>query len=259
MWYIAPALPASARGLLLYNALTAGQSDPVNGTNFGDYITGATPEEKIATLSKLYTFDNFDKIAESRGLYTLAANSLNIDTNNLTISDFSSITDSRDAINELTRVSYDAYSDGTNVRSYIASEIASGLLDDVMEEQYPIIDGYGYYYEIIQFGPVDYVGVNQNAYDNVNQNECDGVEGSLEIVIILDGISHGDTPTRAQLEGAFTLMDNSASANIFYLARIHNKLGLLASGWSDYTSDVYAPGFLYSIYGNSLADYYALP
>lgn len=259
MWYIAPALPASARGLLLYNALTAGQSDPVHGTNFGDYITGATPEEKIATLSKLYTFDNFDKIAESRGLYTLAANSLNIDTNNLTISDFSSITDSRDAINESTRVSYDAYSDGTNVRSYIASELVSGLLDDVMEEQYPIIDGYGYYYEIIQFGPVDYVGVNQNAYDNVNQNECDGVEGSLEIVIILDGISHGDTPTRAQLEGAFTLMDNSASANIFYLARIHNKLGLLASGWSDYTSDVYAPGFLYSIYGNSLADYYALP
>ena len=124
MWYIAPALPASARGLLLYNALTAGQSDPVQGTNFGDYITGATPEEKIATLSKLYTFDNFDKIAESRGLYTLAANSLNIDTNNLTISDFSSITDSRDAINESTRVSYDAYSDGTNVRWYIAREIA---------------------------------------------------------------------------------------------------------------------------------------
>ena len=52
----------------------------------------------------------------------------------------------------------------------------------------------------IQFGPVDSWAQSKCLWQR-HQNECEGVEGSLEIVHYSRGISHGDTPTRAQLEG----------------------------------------------------------
>lgn len=253
----------ATRGLLIYNILTAGQSDPNSGANLGQYVTGSTPEEKIAVLSRIFTFANYNDQAESRGLFTLASNSDHIDQNNLDIDDFDAITNARNEVTVSMKAAYDSYGNGSNVRSYFASEIMSTFLDNIMEIQYDVIDGLGYYYEEIHFGPTALAGVNQTAYENVNSVECDGLNGSLNAVLIVNGIiSTGTLPTRVELIGAFTLMDNSASAKVFYLARIHDNLGLVTQSappvWTDYTSSIYAPGFDFGVYGTSLADYFSL-
>ena len=144
MWTLS-SYPASARGLLLYNILTAGASNPSDGANLGQYITGATSEEKIATLSRIFTISNYNYLAESKGLFALASNSDEIDSNNLNINDFNAVTEARTALTSSMCIATDAFGNNTNVRSYFGSEIISSLLDQFMEIQYDVIDGLAYY------------------------------------------------------------------------------------------------------------------
>ncbi|HOZ02280.1 MAG TPA: hypothetical protein PKV57_00460 [Bacilli bacterium] len=262
MWDLS-SYPASTRGLLLYNILTAGVSNPSEGANLGQYITGATPEEKIATLSRIFTIPSYNDLAESKGLFALASHSDEIDSNNLDINDFNAVSEARTALTSSMRTAADAFGDNTNIRSYFASEIIASLLDQFMEIQYDVIDGLTYYYEEVHFGASSYLDIDEAVYDNVNFSECDGLNGAFETVQIVNKImADGVFPTRNELINAFTLMDNSQAAKILYLARVHDNLGLITQSvpptWSDYTANVYAPGFLFSTYGTSLADYFAL-
>ncbi|MDD3841334.1 MAG: hypothetical protein PHI75_01265, partial [Bacilli bacterium] len=262
MWDLS-SYPASARGLLLYNILTAGSSNPSDGANLGQYITGATPEEKIATLSRIFTIPNYNDLAESKGLFALASNSDEIDSNNLNINDFNAVTEARSALTSSMRIATDAFGDSTNIRSYFASEIISSLLDQFMEIQYDVIDGFTYSYEEVHFGASSYLDIDEDVYNNVSFAECDGLNGAFDTILIINKImSETIFPTRSELINAFTLMDNSQASKILYLARAHNNLGAITQTvpptWSDYTANVYVPGFLFSTYGTSLADHFAL-
>ncbi|MDD3068763.1 MAG: hypothetical protein PHR89_00935 [Bacilli bacterium] len=262
MWDLS-SYPASARGLLLYNILTAGSSNPSDGANLGQYITGATPEEKIATLSRIFTIPNYNDLAESKGLFALASNSDEIDSNNLNINDFNAVTEARSALTSSMRIATDAFGDSTNIRSYFASEIISSLLDQFMEIQYDVIDGFTYYYEEVHFGASSYLDIDEDVYNNVSFAECDGLNGAFDTILIINKImSETIFPTRSELINTFTLMDNSQASKILYLARAHNNLGTITQTvpptWSDYTANVYVPGFLFSTYGTSLVDHFAL-
>ena len=254
MWDLS-SYPASARGLLLYNILTAGSSNPSDGANLGQYITGATPEEKIATLSRIFTIPNYNDLAESKGLFALASNSDEIDSNNLNINDFNAVTESRSALTSSMRIATDAFGDSTNIRSYFASEIISSLLDQFMEIQYDVIDGFTYYYEEVHFGASSYLDIDEDVYNNVSFAECDGLNGAFDTILIINKImSETIFPNQSELINTFTLMDNSQASKILYLARAHNNLGTITQTvpptWSDYTANVYVPGFLFSTYGN---------
>ena len=262
MWTLST-YQVSARGVLVYNILTAGASNPSDGANLGQYITGTTPEEKIASLSRIFTIPNYNDLAESKGLFALASNSNEIDTNNLNINDFNAVTEARTALTSSMCIATDAFGDNTNIRSYFASEIIASLLDQFMEIQYDVIDGLAYYYEEVHFGASSYLDIDEDVYNNINFAECDGLNGAFDTVLIINKIMTETVfPTRSELISAFTLMDNSQASKILYLARVHDNLGMITQTvppiWSDYTANVYAPGFLFSTYGTSLAYYFAL-
>lgn len=254
----------SGRGVFLYNIFTAGASDPAAGANLGAYITGNSADEKVASLSKIFSLTNFDSVAEGKGLYILShavdlLDSIDFSSGSY---DFQTIVDSRNTIITSMHTCYDANNDDSNVRSYLVSDIVSHILDTIMEKEYENI-GTSYPYTVINYAPSDIGDITNTAYDKVNQSEALGLSGSVDAVSLVSAIVATSTyPTRSALTSAFTNMGTSEAGKIVYLSRIHANLGLATQStapvWTDYTSSVYASGFDFGVYGESLATYFAL-
>lgn len=230
----------SARGVFLYNSFNATGS----GTHISTYVTGSNAAEKISTLSKIFTFTNgYDYKNEAKGLYALARDSFSIDETILDVSDFGNVCVARNALDRLLTASYNI--DGFSSRSYFASEVMSGLLDQIMIRE---CDKAGIAVPI-NYGATtigaDTANINETAYINLNANESNGVVKAIDAYKITKGISIGVNPSRSEFVNAINSLDGSTFAKVVFVAEINPLLST--------SIDPFASGFTFVSISNTLA------
>ena len=291
----------SAQGILLYKLFdNAGLSDFI--ARDAILSTGASSDiEKIEQLSYIVhmPYDDIDAIQagltyeiESQGLYALidVTNTSGIDASTFTGAghdDINTVKSYKNAILQIVNVAYDA--DGEGHRSILASEFVSGLLNNVLENEYSDLGSkVGYAFNQFTFGkPVAATHVSYTHYDSLNVKERNGMQGILDS---LDYVSQLDIATLVtmseserhdladNLEDCFALMttdnENSEIARIVYLNNVHDTFKLLASVPNrdsqtftahliDETSTssasgsgtIYAADFSFASYGTALKNY----
>ena len=290
----------SAQGVLLYNVM--------NNASLADFIDRnamigqtSTALEKIEQLSYIVHMPTDDQDAinagltyeiESKGLHTLISivNTNGIDANTFSGAgheDINTVKSYRNAILQIINAAYD--SDGEGHRSALVSEFVSGLLNNVLENEFKGLNAkVTYAYNYFAFGKDLYdTHITYSRYSTLNEKEKNGMQGildSLDYVSQLNVatlISMSDTDRHQMaddLEACFALMttdnENSEIARIVYLNNVHNALKLVASvpnrnsqTFTPYLVDetslsttpgsrsVYSEDFYFSTYGTALKDF----
>ena len=275
----------TAQGILVYNTLGTDLTTYIAKDTTASTADDKTPLEKIASLSKIVhmqttneagedlAFDDIGYLVESTALNKMVAvtkdNTTGIKADSITT--ISSIKSRKGTIMTIVQAAYDADGDGSNHRSYIVSEFASGLFNKVFEIEYPKIDTKGYAYNgAYLFGELNADLIDHHSYDDVNELEYNGVDGVLSM---LDDLGEPISPVtmktnRVSLKDHFALMgstpgENSMFGRIIYLAETHKALNdyLVPHGFDavDVASsdpadldNVYSATFSFAEYGDRL-------
>ena len=291
----------SAQGVLLYNAF---DNSGLSGFIARDALTSTAESsalDKIQQLSLIVhmPYDDADAIAagltyeiESAGLTNMIniTNTAGIDANTFTGSgneDINTVKALKTPILNIIATSYNA--DGNNHRSALVSELVSGLLNNVLENEYNSLSGKaGYVYNEFSFGkPASESYISFSHYDKLNVVERNGLEGvlgsldyanSLNVSTILTMTDDQRHDLADALESCFALMttggSNSEIARVIYLNDFHQVLEAIApvpnnsaqtfvsqlvikSSNSELpdTNTVYSSNFFFSAYGTALKEY----
>ena len=250
----------SAQGVLLYNVL---DTSGLSGYIARDALTStadSTTLDKIEQLSIIIHMPYLDNDAISAGLsYEIEAIGLrnliietstsNIDANSFTGAgndDISTVQSLKTPL--LNIISYAYNADGHGHRSAIVSEFVSGLLNNILENEYSSLSGKaGYAYHEFTFGkPNSASHIEYAHYATLNEVERNGLEGILNSLSYLSelspatlmAMSETDRHTLADnLESCFALMTttidatkyNSEIGRIVYLNEVHAAFKLFAA------------------------------
>lgn len=263
----------NAGGTFFINALeTIDMGDGKNLSDFvlhnHDYINGtkASKFKRIKLIDKIIAI--YDPSVEAQGLTKLVGlteDKLNYST--FKSSNFASFFNET-TIGSLTSAMEASYNaDGNNNRSYLTSELVSGLLSEIMEGEYKEAkDKSRGYYEVIYFGPKTSDDFLINSYDNISKKEKDGILGSVRIYQLLSNSAR----TKTSIEDAFALMGNKTDGNsytgrTFYVSRISPLINgiYLYKPDSEFIpvsvtnkEDMYlSPTFNFETYGKEVASY----
>ena len=264
----------SARGVVVYNFL--------NGVNSSadclDFITGSGDSEKIHVLSKIFTLDNYSYLAESKAIYKLMKNYDIINTSTIDTTNFNSIKTYANTISNLLPYTYNAYNGN---RSYFLSEIIGGIFESSITSERTRINNLGLTdgNPLFTFKPTSYSDVTMDSYNNLNENNKLGFDGIVSLIDYLEKLTTYPLPSdfnRTNLINAFSKMENSDLAKLYYTSRGHKHLSsesyrldftqsLLAKSyygetWNDYAlgNNVWDNSFSFVAYGNSLCNYLGL-
>ena len=297
----------SGQGVLLYNVL---DSSGLSGFIARDALTTTTEEstilERIEQLSTIIhmPYEDDDAIAdgltyqiESKGLSRLIkeTSNANIDADSFTGSgneDINNVQAYETPILNIITCAYDA--DGNGHRSALVSEFVSGLLNNVLENEYNSLNSkVGYAFNQFTFGkPQTEPLVKYSHYASLNVIERNGLQGILDSLAYVNqlsdpnfiaGMSDADRHALADgIEGCFALMTtevgenhyNSEIGRIIYLNNVHdifklfaiipnNEMHTFASSLVDASSTstssgsntVYSQDFYFSNYGTAFKNY----
>ena len=290
----------SAQGVTLFNVLdNANLSGFVSRSSDSSWI--AVDLHRIQQLSAIVHMPEEDMLAfvsgdnytvESKGLYRLinVINDSGIDSNTFVSSghdDIQTVKSYRNAVLEIMNCAYDA--DGEGHRSALVSELVSGLLNNVLANDFSGLDNKaGYTYNFFEFGNPKYSPyLEYFSYSSLDAKEKNGMQGILDSldyvsqlnVVALSSMSDTDRHALADnLEDCFALMytdgENSEIARIVYLNNVHNSLKLISSvmnkdsqTFNAYlvnetstsstagSNTVYAEDFSFADYGTALKNY----
>ena len=290
----------SAQGVTLFNVLdNANLSDFVSRSSDSSWIT--VDLDRIQQLSTIVHMPVDDMLArasgddytvESKGLYRLinVINDSGIDSSTFTSTghdDILTVKSYRNAVLEIMNCAYDA--DGEGHRSALVSEFVSGLLNNVLANEFSGLNTKaGYTYNFFEFGNPKYSPyleyVNYSSLDVKEKNGMQGILDSLDYVsqlnvVTLSSMSDADRHELADnLEDCFALMytdgENSEIARVVYLNNVHNSLKLISSVMNKNSqtfnaylvnetstsstagsNTVYAEDFSFADYGTALKNY----
>ena len=296
----------SAQGVILYNIFDA---SGLSGFIARDALTTtaeSTDLDKIEQLSTIVhmPYEDYDAISEGltyeveasglRDLIIVTKNA-NIDASSFTGAgndDISAVHDLEGPILSIVNYAYDA--DGEGHRSAIVSELVSGLLNNVLENEYNgLSEKVGYAYNEFTFGkPASAPLISFSHYSDINVIEKNGLQGILDSLTYIDelsdpvalaGMTDEDRHELADnLEACFALMTttigtnkyNSEIGRIVYLNDVHQVFKLFAAiPNSEYhnfsaslvdetststaanTRTVYSENFYFSAYGTAFKEY----
>ena len=201
-------------------------------------------------MSKIFTFtNNYSYISEAKGVLALAKHAVVIDQNALTSGNFSDIVNIESHLDSLLEVCYNA--DGYNNRSYFASEIMSGVLDEIVATEMNKISGVS---TPIYYGPqtVFAGGTNivESIYAPLNKIEADGVHNSIEFYKMYEDIMIGIKPTRNEFISAMSRLDGCTISKVIYAAEINPQLPAIAQ---DTNPTIFSSSFSFTTKANVLA------
>ncbi len=244
-------------------------------------LTESSAQSRVSLLTQI--IDVMEPSDEGKALtkiVTSASGNLNANTFDGSGNYLSSTT--MNVITDAMLTCYDVNNDGTNVRSYLASEIVAGFLSDIMETEYAAADSQSNQTEIIYFGPKEYDEFTTDSYNNINALERSGVTGAIEIYEISNSVSLTTKAKKTEVISAFEKMgmdiegtyNNSKVALNFYSSRIGV---MVKSMYSTATSNPFSPytgsfepaktltsdsanifkdsSFRFDTYGTNLADF----
>lgn len=256
----------STRGLLFYNALN--QNEEGKTENLTKYVSGSTVDEKIYALSSIFDLngeefdtDYFDEKAEANAIYNLAniSNSvMDIDTDS-----YVSVMTNKYKIDLAIHYSYDAYIDGSNKRSYLASDIVSNLIQSAIDKEQSKLDDKSYYKSLRIAS--NYKEINKDSYSLLNETERTAINACFDASEYIDKVgANTETLTREKMNEIFTRMGTSDIAKILYLSEMHEPLSIycLKKGkfWNYVTditnenSKIYASDFNFLALSNAYCD-----
>ena len=249
--YVVSGKEISARGALIVNSL---------GADLAQYIARdadnstpiATKLEQISRMSHLLALDQYknDEVktytVEAEGLITLVSesdgkiNATTLSAANIQTEEFRTVT--KPAILKIIASSYNATDKANEVdykRSVISSEFISGVLNNLLENEYTKLDNPvnypGYQYVLFSFGnDVNDGAINVEDYQTLNQSEHDGLDGMIDSFQQVNNLATLDSAKIAALKVNFTKMGpepghNSKVAQVIYLAEAHAKFKLFAT------------------------------
>ncbi len=249
--------PCRTSGLFLYNAyktIDMSGGDTTNPKTLVQYVlnnhkygTNAPAFNRIALLSKIVQDINpvdeatsFSKIISSAKV-NLNSSVFNDNASYLNTVQISILTNAMEAC-------YDVYANGSNVRSYLSSEIVSGFLSEIMEREYKICSDSSYCYEVIAFGPSDHDDFNKYSYNNICELEKNGVTGAIKVYESCSGLispSGSSKPNKSDIVSAFALMGNG-NETIYTNSKIaldfySSRLGVIIDGLYTTSTTSYYP------------------
>ena len=277
--YVVSGKEISARGALIVNSL---------GNDLAQYIARdadvstpvATKLEQISRMSHLLALDQYknDEVktytVEAEGLITLVStsdgkiNATTLSAANIQTEEFRTVT--KPAILTIIASSYNATGEANEVdykRSVISSEFISGVLNNLLENEYTKLDNPanypGYQYVLFSFGnDVNDSVIKVEDYQTLNQSEHDGLDGMIDSFQQVNNLATLDSEKIAALKINFAKMGpepghNSKVAQAIYLAEAHAKFKLFATvpnsrmEYFPVVDETSVDPTEYNIYGNS--------
>ena len=112
-----------------------------------------------------------------------------------------------------------------------------------------------------------------HSYDNINETEKNGFEGSINLLSIIDKLVGGNAITNEEIADSFGKMDGSEIARVYFASRGYKQypsesmrldftqsaaaVALYGDVWTDYSQgeNVWASTFSFANYGNSFGNY----
>ena len=302
-YYLVSGKNISAQGVVLYNVF---DNSGLSGFIARDAIIETSESsalDKISQLSYIVHMPKDDSDAinayltyetESRGLSRLieVTNEYHIDASTFTGTgndDINTVMGYKTPLLSIVNIAYDA--DEIGHRSALVSEFVSGLLNNVLENEYvKLNDKTGYTYNAFTFGkPVSETNIKFIHYNAINEIEKNGLNGILNAVDLASNLNIPTLLTMSEedrhalandleAEAAFALMTtnnvNSEVARIVYLNDFHPVIKPIAptnnknsENFSSYlvnegststsagTNTVYSEDFFFSNYGTALKNY----
>ena len=273
--------PVSARGLLLFNSLgddlTAYIARRANDPTSAPVVRSNL--DKLSTISKILDMNAYGDETyevESHGLKTMIdeADSV-VEADTFASGSIEEVKARKATILAIVESAYNAKSDtviGNYKRSAIVSEFISGLLNNILENEYAKIEAEHYAYRVFSFGDDNYETLDFSKYSTLNVIERNGLEG---IIDALDYINPAVIQSNAtNLKNCFAKMGEAVGKNsnigrAIYLGEVHGSFKALAStpyfsGFPlvDDTSNeatspnnIYSNGFFFAEYGEQIEDY----
>ena len=261
-------LKISARGVLMYNIFSGGAT----GISCGNYITGSTDLQKAHAMSAIFNLDDFNYVVESRGLQKIIEAAGDLDPVSFDATNIDNIKTKSVVISNLIGDAYNAYE---NKRSYFVSEIVGGVLEEAFATERARINTLG-----LTCGNPDYMfkaancdEITIDSYNNINETEKNGFEGSINLLSIIDKLVGGNAITNEEIADSFGKMDGSEIARVYFASRGYKQypsesmrldftqsaaaVALYGDVWTDYSQgeNVWASTFSFANYGNSFGNY----
>lgn len=198
-------IQVKGRSVLLYNALS----------NFDSYLIGADKDNKILAIEKLYEVSesassDYAYLREANGIARIidaAGNSIS----GITVDNLRNDPTLKEMILNIVNYTYDRNDGNTNFttdtnvtkgRAYFASEIVSGIFDDVLNTEYSTIasnytstriDEFDDY-EVFYFASKSTGGrattasdINETTFSNLNEVEKNGLDGMISMTEYVNG------------------------------------------------------------------------
>ena len=251
-FYVESGYNVSARGALIVNAL--GNDLATYIARDADKTTPASSKlQQISRMSELIALDQYKNETvktydvEATGIITLVKNSdgkinsTSLSSDKIKTAEFRNTT--KPAILSILEVAYNATNESLEAnykRSAIASEFVSGVMNNVLENEYTKLDdpvNYpSYQYVTFSFGNDINNGIVELAdYETMGKIERDGLDGMIDSLEQVESLTIATmTPEKtAALKANFAKMgltdgNNSKIAQAIYLAEAHSKFKLLA-------------------------------
>ena len=273
--------PVSARGLLLFNSLgddlTAYVARRANDPTTAPVVRSNL--DKISTMSKILDMNEYGNETyevESSGLKTMIDEADSVVTaDTFATGSIDEVKARKDTILAIVESAYNAKG-ATNPdeykRSAIVSEFISGLLNNILENEYAKIDTAHYAYQVFSFGDDNYETLSFSKYSSLNVIERNGLEGIIDALDYIDPAVIQSNATNLKL--CFAKMGeevgkNSNIGRAIYLGEVHGSFKALAStpyfsGFPlvDDTSNeatspnnVYSNSFFFAQYGEQIETY----
>ena len=294
-YYVVEGQQITAQGAVIVNSL--GDSLTSYIARDADKTTDpSTKVEKISRISHLIHLDQYAEAetktyeVEAEGLINLVKssdgkiNDTTLSAEKIKDADFRETT--KPAILDVVASSYNATAEleeANYKRSVIASEFISGVLNNILENEYTKLDNPsnypGYVYTLFSFGnDVDDGVITVNDYASLSKVEHDGLDGmidSLQYVTSAEALKSATPETIAALKACFAKMgmtpgNNSKVAQAIYLAEAHSVfkvLGLLpyhghtfvpvneTINDPDLPNNVYSTSFCFKDYGDAIEEH----
>ena len=231
----------TAQGVLLYNSL--GSDLTVFVARDANSATSApTALDRIQAFSRILHMKQHGGdtyLVEAKGIQRL----VNLADGNINASTFSSgdiqaVKDNKDLILSIIQTAYDVGSPYAGKRSALVSEFISGVLNNILENEYNKLDNEvnypGYKYVTFSFGQDVNDGVlTIEDYASLNEVEYNGLDGMIDALDDVSALSIMMTPAqRAHIVASLGKMGptpgvNSKIAQAIYLTEAHPKFKLL--------------------------------
>ena len=238
----------TAQGVLLFNSL---------GNDLSEYVARdankLTPApsaiDKISKLSHIIHLRQYDT-ALSKDTYLVEAGGIknlitavdgNIDASSFSSGSIEEVKARKDVILQVIETSYNALDESDPInykRSAIVSEFISGVLNNILENEYTKLDNPAnypnYHYVLFSFGnDVDDGNVSLLDYASLNELEHNGLDGMISALDDVNSLALGmSEEKRTHLVNNLAKMgptpgNNSKIAQVIYLTEAHPKFDLL--------------------------------